>query len=105
VAALPDEGEEPAPAELERSLAAYRALAVELDLEPRHLDTGAGGAAFRIAASVDFGVEAKQRLLELRSERERVVLLSELLELATTAVRSERALRKRASTNGRVSAT
>ena len=105
VAALPDEGDEPAPAELERSLAAYRALAVELDLEPRQLDTGAGGAAFQIAASVDFGVEAKQRLLELRSERERVLLLSELLERATAAVRNERALRERASTNGRVTPT
>ena len=102
VAALPDEGDEPAPAELERSLAAYRALAVELDLEPQQLDTGGGGTAFQIAASVDFGVEAKQRLLELRSERERVLLLSELLERATAAVRNERALRERASTNGRV---
>ena len=105
VVALPDEGDEPAPAELERSLAAFRALAVELDLEPRQLDTGAGGAAFQIAASVDFGVEAKQRLLELRSERERVLLLSELLERATAAVRNERALRERASTNGRVTPT
>ena len=105
VAALPDEGDEPAPAELERSLAAYRALAVELDLEPQQLDTGGGGTAFQIAASVDFGVEAKQRLLELRSERERVLLLSELLERATAAVRNERALRERASTNGRVTPT
>lgn len=102
VAPLPDEGEEPAPEELDRCLAAFRSLAAEAGGEPTDHEIAGPTIAYRIAAQVDLGVEAKQSLLELGSERERVLRLSELLEMATAAVRRERATRERAGTNGRV---
>jgi len=102
VAPLPDEGEEPAPEELERCLAAFRSLAAEAGGEPADHEIAGPTVAYRIAAQVDLGAEAKQSLLELSSERERVLRLSELLEMATAAVRRERATRERAGTNGRV---
>ena len=58
--------------------------------------------SFWLAARVDFGPEVKQELLELRSERERVVRLSELLVRARQAMRWAKMARERARTNGRV---
>jgi Lon protease-like protein len=58
--------------------------------------------AFEIAARVDFNADLKQELLELRSPRERVVLLTELLEHAADAIALERQIAERASRNGKV---
>jgi Lon protease-like protein len=97
-----DDGEEPTEEELEQCLVAYDRVvkAAEADLED--LDLDADSIAFQIAARVDFGTEVKQGLLELRSERERVLRLAPMLDQAADAVRRDREIRERASGNGRV---
>jgi len=102
VAVVHDEDEEPAPEELARCLAAFRALAAEAGAEPGDPDVAGARIAYWIGAQVDLGAEAKQGLLELGSERERLLRLSGLLEEATSAVRRERTARERAGGNGRV---
>jgi Lon protease-like protein len=81
---LPDEGDTPSEDEVE-----------DLDLD-------ADSIAFQIAARIDFGTEIKQGILELRSERERVVRLAPMLNQAAEAVAREKEIRERASGNGRV---
>jgi Lon protease-like protein len=95
-------GEEPSEEEVEQCLAAYDRVvkAAEADLED--LDFDADSIAFQIAARVDFGTEVKQGLLELQSERERVLRLAPMLDQAADAVRRDREIRERASGNGRV---
>src|SRR6266511_4438608 len=75
VADLDDDGEEPTEDEVAQCLAAYDRVvkAAEADLE--ELDLDAESIAFQIAARVDFGTEVKQGLLELQSERQRVLRL------------------------------
>jgi Lon protease-like protein len=97
-----DDGETPTEEEVEQCLAAYDRVvkAAEADLE--ELDFDADSIAFQIAARVDFGTEIKQGLLELRSERERVLRLAPMLNQAADAVKRDREIRDRASGNGRV---
>ena len=99
---VPDEDEEPSEEEVERCLAAYRRLLDAADAELDELDLGGESLAFQIARRVDLGTDVKQDLLELRSERERVARLAPLLDRAAEAVRRERAIRERATGNGRV---
>ena len=99
---LADEDEAPTEDERKRCLVAYdrvvEAAAADLD----ELDRNAANLAFQIAARIDLGTEVKQNLLELRSERERLRRLAPLLDRAADAVRREREIRERASSNGRV---
>jgi Lon protease-like protein len=98
-----DEGDEPSEEELARCLAAYEQVVAAADAELEELDRDAP-LAFQIAARIDLGTEVKQALLELRSERDRVVRLASLLEKAAEAIVRDREIRGRASTNGRVEA-
>jgi Lon protease-like protein len=102
VVEVDDDGETPTEEEVEQCLAAYDRVvkAAEADLE--ELDFDADSIAFQIAARVDFGTEIKQGLLELRSERERVLRLAPMLNQAADAVKRDREIRDRASGNGRV---
>ena len=102
VEALPDEGERPTEDEVEECLAAYARVVDAAEAELEDLDLDADSIAFQIAARIDFGSEIKQGLLELRSERERVVRLAPMLTKAAAAVEREREIRNRASGNGRV---
>jgi ATP-dependent Lon protease len=101
---IEDEGDEPTAEERERCLAAYdrvvEAAAAELD----EFDRGGDFISFQIVSRIDLGTDVKQTLLEMRSERERVVRLTELLDGAAEAVAREREVRDRASGNGRVEA-
>ena len=99
---IDDEDEAPTEDEIEECLAAYQRVvsAAEADLE--ELDFDADSIAYQIAARVDFGTEVKQGLLELRSERERVLRLAPMLDQAAEAVQRDREIRERASGNGRV---
>jgi Lon protease-like protein len=99
-----DEGEEPTVDERERCLAAYDRVVAAADVEVDELDRERDDLAFQIVARVDLGTEVKQGLLELRSERERVVRLTGLLDGAAEAVARDREVRQRASSNGRVEA-
>jgi Lon protease-like protein len=86
----------------EQALALFRKLAAVAGADVDEPDGSSGSLAFEIAAHVDFGHEPKQELLELRSERDRLQRLKELLEVALAAMTREREIRERAAANGRV---
>jgi len=97
-----DEDESPTEDEIEEVLAAYQRVVAAAEADLEDLDFDADSIAYQIAARVDFGTEVKQGLLELRSERERVLRLAPMLEQAAEAVQRDREIRERASSNGRV---
>jgi ATP-dependent Lon protease len=97
-----DVGEVPSEEEVEECLAAYERVLSAAEAELEELDLSAESIAYQIAARVDLGTEVKQGLLELRSERERVVRLAPMLNRAADVVEREREIRERASSNGRV---
>ena len=99
---IDDDGENPTEEEVEQCLAAYDRVVKAADAELEDLDFDADSIAFQIAARVDFGTEIKQGLLELQSERERVLRLAPMLNQAADAVKRDREIRERASSNGRV---
>jgi Lon protease-like protein len=97
-----DEDEPAADEEVDNAVALFRRL-VELTgttIDPP--DRESPLLAFEMAARIDFNAELKQELLELRSPRERVVRLTELLEHAADAIALEREVAERASRNGKV---
>jgi Lon protease-like protein len=102
VETLPDDADTPSEDEVEEVLAAYARVVAAAEAELDDLDLDADSVAYQIAARIDFGTEVKQGLLELRSERERVVKLAPMLNQAAEAVEREREIRTRASGNGRV---
>ena len=97
-----DDDEPPTDAEIDEVLASFRRLAKIAEAD--ELQEPAEGAAlsFQLASKVDFGHELKQELLELRSERQRLVRLAELLEKAVAGLTREREVRERAAGNGKV---
>ena len=90
-------------ADADRALTLFRQLVEVVGEDVDEPDGGSGSLSFEIAARVDFGTEPKQELLELLSEPERLQQLCVLLEGAIAAVRREREVRERASTNGKIS--
>jgi Lon protease-like protein len=58
--------------------------------------------AYTMAATVEFGVEAKQQLLELRSENARLSLLTLLLKAAMKRLELLERAEERARSNGKV---
>jgi Lon protease-like protein len=99
---LEDEDVDAADDERERALELYGRLTAAAGSEPDELDPDSSSLSFEIAARIDFGAELKQRLLETRSEPERLETLAALLEQAEQAVASERERAEQASTNGKV---
>jgi Lon protease-like protein len=99
---VPDETETPTEDEMEECLAAYARVIAAADVEVDELDLDAESIAYQIASRIDFGTEIKQGLLEIRSERERVVRLAPMLNQAAEAVERESEIRRRAGGNGRV---
>ncbi|HEX6702672.1 MAG TPA: LON peptidase substrate-binding domain-containing protein [Gaiellaceae bacterium] len=100
---LEDEDADAADDERERALELYGRLTAAAGSEPDELDADSSSLSFEIAARIDFGAELKQRLLETRSEPERLETLAGLLEQAEQAVAAERERAEHASTNGKVS--
>ena len=86
----------------EKAFALYRRLAALVPAPPDDPDPDGALLSFEIGARVDFGAEPKQRLLELRSETERLTAVCELLARAAEALETERDLRARAAQNGKV---
>ena len=66
------------------------------DLELAELD------AYRMAGTVEFDLDAKQQLLELRSESERLRLLARLLRVALERLELVERAQARARSNGKV---
>jgi Lon protease-like protein len=86
----------------EQALAVFRRLAEAAEADVEEPDDPPPSLSFALAARIDFGVELKQELLELRSERARLVRLTELMEKALAAIEREREVRERAAGNGKV---
>jgi len=99
---LLDDDEAPNDELIETAQRAYEdlvRLATDRDPEASEL---AGMDAYAMAATVDFGVEAKQQLLELRSEPARLRLLARLLRAALKRMQMVEVAGERAKSNGKV---
>jgi Lon protease-like protein len=99
---LEDDDEPPTDAEIDEVLASFRRLARIAEADDLQEPAEGAALSFQLASKVDFGHELKQELLELRSERQRLVRLAELLEKAVAGLTREREVRERASGNGKV---
>lgn len=97
----PVEDEDGGPGEAAvRAVGSFRALAALAGAEPEEPDESSPHLSFELAAQVELAPEAKQRLLELRSEPERLELVAELLDLVRTTLIATRELNERAKQNG-----
>jgi ATP-dependent Lon protease len=94
--AFPDE------AEMATCLRAFRKVLEAAGSEAEDLDLTNESLAFEIAGRIQFAAPAKQELLEIRSERDRVLRLTEMLEAAVEQVSMQRRARELASGNGHV---
>ena len=83
-----------------RAAGAFRALAALAGAEPEPPDESSPQLSYELAAQVELAAEAKQDLLESRSEQERLELVAELLDLARQALIATRELGERAKRNG-----
>jgi Lon protease-like protein len=99
---LSDREEEPEPDLLETTQRAYADLVkLATDRDPSDEDLS-GLDAYAMAATVDFGVQAKQELLDLRSENARLRLLTRLLRAAVKRMELVELAHERAKSNGKV---
>jgi Lon protease-like protein len=95
-----DEELDPEAAETAREL--YRELVMQAtDREIEATELGAMGA-YQMAATVEFGADAKQELLELRSENARLRLLALLIRAAIERLELVERAQVRALSNGKV---
>ena len=83
-----------------RAAGAFRALAALAEADTGEIDEDSSQLAFELAAQVELAPEAKQGLLELRSEQQRLELVADLLEAARAALIATRELGERAKRNG-----
>jgi Lon protease-like protein len=97
-----DDGEHGAEQARTRAVELFNELTRLAGMEVEELEDDHGSLSFAIAGRVDFPPAAKQSLLELRSEAERLDELVELLERAVLTLEREREAHERASGNGRV---
>ena len=102
VEAIDDEPDAASTRDEQQALALFRRLAKAAEADVEDPDDPPPSLSFALAARIDFGVELKQELLELRSERARLVRLTELMEKALGAIEREREVRERAAGNGKV---
>ena len=73
--------------------------ATERDPDPEEL---AGMSAYAMAATVDFGLDAKQGLLDMRSENARLRLVTRLFRAAIKRLELVDKVQERAKSNGKV---
>jgi Lon protease-like protein len=83
-----------------RAAGAFRALAALAGAEPEPPDESSAQLSYELAAQVELAPEAKQDLLESRSEQERLELVAELLDVARQTLIATRELGERAKRNG-----
>jgi Lon protease-like protein len=99
---LPDRDEEVDETAAEEAHAAYAQLVEEAtDRTPDPVEIGAM-SAYQMAATVEFGLEAKQGLLDLRSESARMRLVTRLLRGAIKRLDFVERAQARARSNGKV---
>jgi Lon protease-like protein len=98
-----DDGSVRAAADAKRALELYRSILELTDAESELPDAASPILSYELAARIEFAADEKQELLELRSERERLGRVVELLDETATQLSREKEARDRASGNGRVS--
>ncbi len=99
---LEDKAEEPDPDIASAARSAYAELVVQAtDNEPDPDELAAKGA-YEMAATVDFGLDAKQGLLDLRSENARLRLVTRLFRAAAKRLDFVERAQARARSNGKV---
>ena len=99
---LGDKEEQPDEPTISAAHEAYSALveqATDKAVDPDELRTM---TAYQMAATVDFGLEAKQGLLDLRSENARLRLVTRLFRAATKRLDFIERAQERARSNGKV---
>jgi Lon protease-like protein len=89
--------------EREAALELYRQIAAAGGGDPEEdLESLPSPLSYAVMARVDFPAEEKQEVLELRSERERMMAIIDLLARGLQALARIEQIRERASGNGRV---
>jgi Lon protease-like protein len=83
-----------------RAAGSFRALAVLVGAQPDEVDETASQLSFELAAQVELPTGAKQQLLELDEEQERLELVIGLLDAVREALLTARELSDHAKTNG-----
>jgi Lon protease-like protein len=99
---LEDKREQPDPATVEAAREAYNELVEQATDEPADPERLASMSAYEMAATVDFGLEAKQGLLDLRSENARLRLVTRLFRAAIKRLDLMERAQVRAQSNGKV---
>jgi Lon protease-like protein len=99
---LDDRDEPPAPGVVEQAHAAYADLVREATDRDPDADEVAAMSAYQMAATVEFGLDAKQGLLDLRSETARLRLLTRLFRAAVRRLDFIERAQARARSNGKV---
>ncbi len=94
--------EEPAVEAVEGALVLMRRLAELAGADVEGLEVTTDTPSFELAARVEFDPELKQRLLELRSESERLATLTDLLERAARMLELRQIGERSAQTNGKI---
>ncbi len=95
-----DPATEPDEDAAERVTEAFRALAVAAGADAEVPDPELPGLSFHVAARVEIAPDAKQELLESRSEAERLAKLRVLLDAARETILAARRLGEHAKKNG-----
>ena len=83
-----------------RAAGSFRALATLAEAEAEEVDESSPQLSFELAAQVELAPDAKQRLLELRSEEQRLVLVAQLLDAVRMTLVATRELGERSKRNG-----
>jgi Lon protease-like protein len=99
---LADKDEAPDPATAENARGAYSELVEQATDEPADAGKVAAMTAYEMAATVDFGLDAKQGLLDLRSENARLRLVARLFRAAMKRLDYVERAQARARSNGKV---
>ena len=99
---LEDRAEEPDPRAADAAHAAYSALVAQATDDEPDVAEIALKSAYEMAATVDFGLDAKQGLLDLRSENARMRLVTRLFRAATKRLDFIERAQARARSNGKV---
>jgi Lon protease-like protein len=99
---LDDRLEDADAAEADAARAAYADLVEQATDKAPDADELAGMSAYEMAATVEFGLDAKQGLLDLRSESARLKLVTRLFRAAIKRLDFIDRAQARARTNGKV---
>jgi Lon protease-like protein len=99
---LDDREEQLDPATADRAHSSYAALVEQATDKKPDSDELETMDAYAMAATVDFGLDAKQGLLELRSENARLRLVDRLFRAASKRLELMERAQERARSNGKV---